>query len=78
MGCAISAVLKSSTHPVTGSFYDEVTVSDITRAYQQVERIAGDRGKLDDFRALLAREMMKRPCKSHLREVVVERLEQEA
>ena len=62
------------TRLMTGSFYDEVTVADITCAYQEVERIAVDRGKLDDFKALLAREMMKRPCKSHLSEVVVKRL----
>ncbi len=60
---------------MTGSFYDEVTATDIAYAYQQVERIAGDRGKVDDFKALLAREMMKQHCDAHLREVVVKRLE---
>ena len=59
---------------LSGSFYDEVTATDVAHAYQQVERIAVDKGKLADFKALLAREMMKRSCKANLREVVVRRL----
>jgi len=59
---------------MTGVFYDEVTMADITNAYQQVEKIAEDRGKLDDFKALLAREMLKQPCKADLSKVVMKRL----
>lgn len=62
------------TRLMTGTFYDEVTATDIAYAYQQVEKIAEDRGKLDDFKALLAREMMKKRCDTHLREVVLKRL----
>ena len=51
-----------------------MTATDVTYACQQVEKIAEDRGKLDDFKALLAREMMKRTCKQDLRKVVVKRL----
>jgi len=61
---------------LSGSFYDEVTATDVACAYQQVEKIAEDKGKLADFKALLAREMMKRSCKANLREVVVRRLEE--
>ena len=56
-----------------GVFYDEVTVADITYAYQQVEKIAEDKGKLGDFKALLAREMLKQPCKADLSKVVMKR-----
>jgi len=60
---------------MTGTFYEERTATEIGIAYQQVEKIAKDRGKLADFKALLAREMMKQHCDAHLREVVVKTLE---
>lgn len=60
---------------MTGTFYDEITATDIGVAYQQVEKIARDHGKLADFKALLVREMMKHHCDAHLREIVVKRLE---
>ena len=59
---------------VSGNFYDEVTATDVAYAYQQVEKIAEEREKIADFKALLAKEMMKQPSKDHLREVVVKRL----
>jgi len=59
---------------LTGSFYDEVTVADIVNAYQQVEKIAKDKEKLDDFKALLAREMLKQRCKANLSEVIINKL----
>lgn len=62
------------TRLLTGSFYDEVTTADISNAYSQVEKIADDRGKLEDFRALLVQEMKKRPCDAKLSEVVIKRL----
>ena len=60
---------------MTMTFYDEVTVVDISVAYNQVEKIAKDRDKLDDFKALLTREMLKQPCENKLRDYVVDRLE---
>jgi len=48
---------------------------DVSYSYQQVEKIAKDNGKLKDFKALLAREMMKQHCNAQLRQVVVKRLE---
>ena len=60
---------------MTGTFYEEITATDIGIAYQQVEKMAKDNGKLADFKALLAREMMKQHCDAHLRKVVMKRLE---
>ena len=60
---------------MAGTFYEEVTATDIGYAYQQVEKMANDNGKLADFKALLAREMMKHHCDAHLRQVVMKRLE---
>lgn len=60
---------------MTGTFYEEVTATDIGYAYQQVEHIAKDNGKLADFKSLLIREMMKHHCAAHLRAAVVKRLE---
>ena len=59
---------------LTGTFYDEVTAFDISYAYYQVEKIIKDRDKLDDFKAMLSREIMKRSCKDDLREVIVKEL----
>jgi hypothetical protein len=59
---------------MTGTFYEEVTATDISYAYQQVEIIAKENDKLTDFKALLAREMMKHNCNAYLRDVVVNRL----
>lgn len=59
---------------LTGNFYDEVTAFDISYAYNQVGKIAGDRGKLDEFKAMLSREIMKRSCKAELREVIIRKL----
>jgi tetratricopeptide (TPR) repeat protein len=62
---------------LTGTFYDDVTGLDVAHAYNQVEKVALDKGKLDDFRFLLHREIGRQyhSCKPGLRDPVLRRLE---
>lgn len=57
-----------------GTFYDPVTVSDVISAYNKVEKVALDKNKVEDFKALLAREMMKRRCRANLSEVISKKI----
>jgi hypothetical protein len=59
------------------TFYEEVFPVDVVRAYQDVEKVAVEGGKLEEFKSELGREIMKKSCKLNLREVVVKRLGQE-
>jgi len=36
-----------------------------------LRRLLGENGKLEAFRKQLGREMLKKPCKPHLRQIVV-------
>jgi hypothetical protein len=61
---------------MTGSFYEEVTATEIARAYQDVEKVAQESGQVEGFKAQLGRQILK--CSgqryAHLRETVVNRL----
>jgi hypothetical protein len=61
---------------LTGTFYDDVTGLDVSCAYSQMEKVALDKGKLDDFRFLLHREIGRQYnlCKPGLRDPVLKRL----
>ncbi|MCF7958032.1 MAG: hypothetical protein K9M57_06230 [Phycisphaerae bacterium] len=59
---------------MTMEFYDPITATDIIAACRQVENIAENHGKIDDFKAMLSSEIMKQDCKPRLREIVVKRL----
>ncbi len=59
---------------MTETFYDKITVSDISLAYGQVEKVAKENEKLADFKTLLTTEMMKHHCDARLSEVVVKKL----
>lgn len=61
---------------MTGSFYEEVTATDIAIAYQEVEKVAKESDRLEEFKAQLGREILKCPGQryGHLRDVVVNRL----
>ena len=61
---------------MTETFYEPVTATDIARAYQDIEKIAIDNSRLEEFKAQLGREVLKqsRWCKPHLRETVLRRI----
>ena len=63
---------------LTETFYEEVTKADVAIAYEDVEKIARENGKLEEFREQLGREMLKRSCKPHLRQIVVRILGRDA
>ena len=71
---AVQVGIQGIIKLITETFYEEVFPVDVVRAYQDVEKVAKEGGKLEEFREQLGREIMKNSCKSHLREVVVKRL----
>ena len=74
---AVQVGIQGIIKLITETFYEEVFPVDVVRAYQDVEKIAGEGGRLEEFREQLGREIMKNSCKSHLREVVVKILERD-
>ena len=77
IGFALQIGVQAIIIMMTGSFYEEVTATEIAIAYQDVEKIARENGRREEFRAQLGREVVKRAslCKEDLREVVLKKLE---
>jgi len=74
---AVQVGIQGIIKLITETFYEEVFPVDVVSAYQDVEKIAGEGGRLEEFREQLGREILKHSCKPHLREVVVKRLGQQ-
>ncbi len=73
---AVQVGIQGIIKLITETFYEEVFPVDVVRAYQNVEKVAVEGGRLEEFREQLGREIMKKSCKANLREVVVKRLGQ--
>ncbi len=71
---ALNVGIQGIIRLLTGTFYDEVRPLDIEMAYYQVAKIAEEKGKAQDFKSLLGREIMKHQCKPNLREVIFNKL----
>lgn len=62
---------------LTETFYEEVTKADVARAYEDVEKIATEGSRIQEYREQLGREILRRSCKPHLRQIVVRILGQD-
>jgi len=71
---AVEVGIQGIIRLITEVFYEEVFPVDVIDAYQQVEKIAREAGKLDEFKAELGREIMRHSCRGNLREVLVRRM----
>jgi len=63
---------------ITETFYEEVMPFEVNVAYGDVEKIAVENNRLEQFKAQLGREVMKRSqlCKPNLRDALVRQLQQ--
>jgi len=77
IGFAVQVGIQGIIKLITETFYEEVFPVDVVKAYDDVEKIALEGGRLEEFREQLGREIMKKSCKPNLREVIVKRLGQQ-
>jgi len=68
---AVQVGIQGIIKLITETFYEEVFPIHVTQAYDDVDKIAVNSGRQEEFKAVLGSEIMKKLCKPNLREVVV-------